>query len=66
MFFFNLSIIIILSNSCLRNEVSNESPSGAFLPTERSCDSKMEGLRPDKFRFTDAGVFQTLPAGCGP
>ena len=30
---------------------SNESPSGGFRATERSCASKMEGPCPDKFGF---------------
>ena len=38
-------------NSRLLNEVQQCIPQWGVQATERSCDSKMEGLRPDKFAF---------------
>ena len=40
-----------VSNSRLLNEVQQCIPQWGVQATERSCDSKMEGLRPDKFAF---------------
>ena len=34
-------------------------PSGAFKKTERSCESKMEGFRPDKLTV-DTEMFETV------
>ena len=49
------------TSSRLRNEVKQWKPQWGFQATERSCDSKMEGLRPDKFAFALA---TNTPAGC--
>ena len=48
-------------NSRLLNEVQQCTPQWGVQATERSCDSKMEGLRPDKFTFALA---TNTPAGC--
>ena len=40
-----------VSNSRLLNEVQQCIPQWGVQATERSCDSKMEGLRLDKFAF---------------
>ena len=48
-------------NSRLLNEVQQCTPQWGVQATERSCDSKMEGLRPDKFAFALA---TNTPAGC--
>jgi len=48
-------------NSRLLNEVQQCIPQWGVQATERSCDSKMEGLRPDKFAFALA---TNTPAGC--
>ena len=50
-----------VSNSRLLNEVQQCIPQWGVQATERSCDSKMEGLRPDKFAFALA---TNTPAGC--
>ena len=43
------------------NEVQQCTPQWGVQATERSCDSKMEGLRPDKFAFALA---TNIPVGC--
>ena len=48
-------------NSRLLNEVQQCTPQWGVQATERSCVSKMEGLRPDKFAFALA---TNTPAGC--
>ena len=48
-------------SSRLLNEVQQCRPQWGVQATERSCDSKMEGLRPDKFAFALA---TNTPAGC--
>ena len=50
-----------VSNSRLLNEVQQCIPQWGVQATERSCDSKMEGPRPDKFAFALA---TNTPAGC--
>jgi len=50
-----------VSNSRLLNEVQQCIPQWGVQATERSCDSKMEGPRPDKFAFELA---TNTPAGC--
>ena len=48
-------------NSRLLNEVQQCTPQWGVQATEGSCDSKMEGLRPDKFAFAQA---TNIPVGC--
>ena len=50
-----------VSNSRLLNEVQQCTTQWGVQATERSCDSKMEGLRLDKFAFALA---TNTPAGC--
>ena len=50
-----------VSNSRLLNEVQQCIPQWGAQAIERSCDSKMAGLRPDKFAFALA---TNTPAGC--
>ena len=50
-----------VSNSRLLNDVQQCTPQWGVQATERSCDSKMEGLRPDKFAFALA---TNIPVGC--
>ena len=50
-----------VSNSRLLNEVQQCIPQWGVQATERSCDSKMEGPRPDKFPFALA---TNIPVGC--
>ena len=42
-----------VSNSRLLNDIQQCTPQWGVQATERSCDSKMEGLRPDKFQFAE-------------
>ena len=49
------------TSSRLLNEVQQCIPQWGVQATERSCDSKMEGPRPDKFAFALA---TNTPAGC--
>lgn len=44
-------IVKKLTTSRLLNDVQQCTPQWGVQATERSCDSKMEGLRPDKFKF---------------
>ena len=44
-------IVKKLTTSRLLNDVQQCTPQWGFQTTERSCVSKMEGLRPDKFKF---------------
>ena len=50
-----------VSNSRLLNDVQQCTPQWGVQAIERSCDSKMEGPRPDKFAFALA---TNTPAGC--
>ena len=49
------------TSSRLLNEVQQCTPQWGVQATERSCDSKMEGPRPDKFPFALA---TNIPVGC--
>ena len=50
-------------NSRLLNEVQQCTPQWGVQATERSCDSKMEGLRPDKFAFAKRSEAMKAPVG---
>ena len=54
-------IVKKLTTSRLLNEVQQCTPQWGVQATERSCVSKMEGLRPDKFAFALA---TNIPVGC--
>ena len=54
-------IVKKLTISRLLNDVQQCTPQWGVQATERSCDSKMEGLRPDKFAFALA---TNIPVGC--
>ena len=50
-------------NSRLLNEVQQCTPQWGVQATERSCDSKMAGLRPDKFAFAKRSEAMKAPVG---
>ena len=54
-------IVKKLTISRLLNDVQQCTPQWGVQATERSCVSKMEGLRPDKFAFALA---TNIPVGC--
>ena len=54
-------IVKKLTISRLLNDVQQCTPQWGVQATERSCVSKMEGLRPDKFAFALA---TNSPVGC--
>ena len=50
-------------SSRLLNEVQQCTPQWGVQATERSCVSKMEGLRPDKFAFAKRSEAMKAPVG---
>ena len=54
-------IVKKLTISRLLNDVQQCTPQWGVQATERSCVSKMEGLRPDKFQFALAA---NTPKSC--
>ena len=52
-----------VSNSRLLNEVQQCIPQWGVQAIERSCDSKMAGLRPDKFAFAKRSEEMKAPVG---
>ena len=56
-------IVKKLTTSRLLNDVQQCTPQWGVQATERSCDSKMEGLRPDKFAFAKRSEAMKAPVG---
>ena len=56
-------IVKKLTISRLLNDVQQCTPQWGVQATERSCDSKMEGLRPDKFAFAKRSEAMKAPVG---
>ena len=50
-------------NSRLLNDIQQCTPQWGVQAIERSCDSKMEGLRPDKFAFAKRSEAMKAPVG---
>ena len=56
-------IVKKLTISRLLNDVQQCTPQWGVQATERSCVSKMEGLRPDKFAFAKRSEAMKAPVG---
>ena len=56
-------IVKKLTISRLLNDVQQCTPQWGVQAIERSCDSKMEGLRPDKFAFAKRSEAMKAPVG---